>query len=155
MSKKLNKEKFETIEKLLNDEYLLVHLDSTKEGVDLPGHIMDSPQVTLKLSRLFRGGLEVTQDSLVSNLLFGSQYYLCKVPMIAIWGATSWQGHNIIWPDTAPKHILFQLTQATTDSPQTGTNATVKTPKPKKKTKKSISKKKPTQLKASHLKRIK
>ena len=56
------KEKYETINLFLEEEFVLVHLDSNKKGVVLPIHLMGNGTVTLKLSRLFRGGIEVTKE---------------------------------------------------------------------------------------------
>jgi hypothetical protein len=119
MSKKLDEEKQQTLEQLLQEEYALVHLDSTRKGVTLPDKIMNLASVTLKLSRLFRGGIELFNDRVETKLLFGKDYHPCIIPFSCIWGLTSIKGSNIIWPDSAPKEVLLQLTkQALVDKPK-------------------------------------
>jgi hypothetical protein len=103
------KERFETINRLLEEEYVVVHVDASQAGVVLPGHLSRSHSVTLKLSKFFRGGIEVTEQSIVTNLLFDNEYFECTLPMQAIWGVTTVKGNNIVWPENAPQEILQKI----------------------------------------------
>lgn len=106
---KLTQQKFKTINRLLLDDHVLVHVDSNKPGVDLPEHLRKSSAVILKLSKLFRGALSVLEDKVVTDLLFDFGYYTCHVPMDAIWGATSDKGKSTIWPESVPEPLLKEM----------------------------------------------
>ena len=110
----VTKEKYETITRLLKDEFLVVHIDGTLKGVALPSHLSQSHSVTLKLSRFFRGGIEVQSDKIVTNLLFDNEYFECSLPLEAIWGITTEKGNNIVWPESAPQEIVNKIGSAPT-----------------------------------------
>lgn len=112
MVDKVTKEKHTTIMRLLEEEFVLIHLDPATEGVDLPAHLMGGPTVTLKVSRLFRGAMNVEGDRVVADLLFGNAYFSCVVPFSAVWGMTSAAGSNIMWPDDTPAEVRERLVQA-------------------------------------------
>lgn len=99
-------EKFKKIKRLLLDEHVLVHLKPSYPGVDIPPHLRGAPTVTLKLSTLFRGGLEVQEELIVAELLFNAEYYRCRIPIDAIGAVTDVSGETFFWeepsPDTAP-----------------------------------------------------
>jgi len=111
--------KHATLNRLLNDEYLLVHLDPSIKGLIIPPHLMSSPTVTLKLSRSFRGSIELSEKEIVSDLLFGEAYFTCTLPLETIWGVTNYKGQNILWPQTPPQQILAELLEATSKKAQT------------------------------------
>ena len=106
---RLNREKHNTILQLLEEEYLLLHLDGSVSGTQLPDYLINNPSVTLKISRLFRGELEVTSTGLTASLLFGNNYFDCIIPLSCIWGVTSVDGNNIIWPECTPEEILNSI----------------------------------------------
>ena len=112
------KEKYTTLNRLLNDEYVLVHINPSVDGLALPPHLKGNPSVTLKLSRLFRGTLKVEKELVSADLLFGDGYFTCLVPFEAVWGVTSSKGNNVIWPESTPPHILEQiLAESKTEKP--------------------------------------
>lgn len=96
---KEREEKVKKIKRLLLDEHILVHLKSSFPGVDLPEHLYKLPAVTLKLSTLFRGSLEVQDDKIISELLFNSEYYRCILPIDAIGAVTSVSGETFAWTE--------------------------------------------------------
>lgn len=137
MAAKTKKEKFEAVNRLLNDEYALVHLNPAAPGVSLPVHLAVSPSVTLKISRLFRGALTVDEGKIVAELLFGSAYFTCVIPLDAVWGMTSVSGSNIVWPEDAPTDVRDRIV----DSHEPTSGASAETP--------------PVEKKRAHLRRIK
>jgi len=147
-----NSEKFTTINKYLEEEYMLLHLDARRDGVELPSHLMGNPTVTLKLSLGFRGGMEITEERVWASLTFGGKFRDCFVPLTAIWGATSATGANTIWSDDAPPEIILQIL----DELKTKTG---QTPSPvaavPNATKKKPTKTKTAKARPNHLKRIK
>ncbi len=142
-------EKLEALNRFLSDEYVLVHVNSLAEDVNLPTHLMNQSSVTLKLSRHFRGSLEVTEEKVTAELLFGESYFSCLIPLAAIWGVTGVKGNNVIWPESTPKDVLKQLLQPVT--------AAEEPEKPAAAEKKSEEKKQtnPFHKKGGHLKRVK
>ncbi len=93
-------------------DYALAHINTAAPGVKLPPHLCKNPSVTLKLSRLFRGGMELTHEKVVADLLFSGDYFTCVLPLPAIWGLTSEKGENLIWPESAPKEMLEEILAA-------------------------------------------
>ena len=108
---KISKEKHGALNRLLEDEYALVHLDPGVDGVVVPRHLSAGPTVTLKVSRLFRGALVVEDERFVADLLFGGDYFTCVVPFGAIWGLTSATGSNVMWPEDTPEEVREKLVQ--------------------------------------------
>ncbi len=102
-------DKFQSIQKFLYDEYLLLHVDPNTEGVVLPADLMNSPTITLKLSKLFRGKLIVEKTLIEAELLFGEEYFTCMVPLNAIWGITSIKGQTLTWPNTDQQRALCAI----------------------------------------------
>jgi hypothetical protein len=108
---KITKEKYDTLNRLLEEEYTLIHLDPEIEGVALPQHLKETPTVTLKVSRFFRGTLTVEAERVVADLLFGANYFTCVIPFEAVWGLTSAAGSNVMWPDNTPLQVREKLVQ--------------------------------------------
>lgn len=154
ISDDLIKERFKAIDSFLEEEYVLVHIDSRASGVKLPPHLMDNPSITLKLSRLFRGGIELKTSQIETDLLFGDRYFSCVIPFVAIWGATNCDGNNVIWPESTPAEILQKIfVQSTNDKKKTKEKEPIKEKKvPAKPRAAKVTKSPP---KAGHLRRIK
>jgi stringent starvation protein B len=95
-----------TVERLLNDEQVLVHINPQRKGVVIPEHLVDNRTVTLRLSRYFKGDLTTDDDKVTAELLFGQQYQTCVLPWDSIWGASSMTGEDFVWADAAPEEII-------------------------------------------------
>ena len=102
-------QKYETINRFLTGEYALIHVDTKAEGLDIPSHLLAGDTVTLKISTLFRGAMEVTKTEIIAELLFSGSYYRCIVPLEAIWGVTDDKGANYIWPESVPSKVLEDM----------------------------------------------
>ena len=106
------KDKFKTIDRLLYKyEAVFIHVNTAAEGVTLPEHLRTQPSVTLKLSRLFRGALNVSEEQISAELLFSGEYFTCLLPLHAIWGVTTQDSANMVWPESAPPEVLSGLPQ--------------------------------------------
>ncbi len=103
------KEKFNTIDSLLEGDHTFIHIDTRLEGVELPEQLMSKHNVTLKLSRQFRGEIKLKSDEIAADLLFPEGYHSCKIPLDAVWGITDETGKNMIWPQSTPKEILEEM----------------------------------------------
>ncbi|MBN8547782.1 MAG: hypothetical protein J0M12_00555 [Deltaproteobacteria bacterium] len=100
------KPKYEVLNRFLLDEYVLIHLDPSRAGVVVPNHLTKSQVLTLKLSKLFRGAMELTKEKVTADLLFEQDYFSCTVPLDAVWGATNEKGDTVVWPESAPPNVL-------------------------------------------------
>lgn len=101
-----------TIERLLNDEQVLVHINPAYDGVVIPPYLTDNRTVTLRLSRFFKGRLSTDDNKITAELLFGAEYFVCVVPWGSIWGASSVRGEEFVWTESTPPDILhLVLTQ--------------------------------------------
>ena len=104
-----NRHKHQVINHFLEGDHVLLHINPKAEGVVLPPHLASQTSVTLKISRFFRGFMEVTEEKISADLLFGGRYFSCGVPMAAVWGCTNAKGENIIWPGSTTPEILQQI----------------------------------------------
>lgn len=95
-----------TIERLLDDEQVLVHINPSTDGVVIPPHLLGNKTVTLRLSRFFKGDLSLDDEKVTAELLFGPEYFTCILPWNCIWGASSIRGQEYLWAESAPDEIL-------------------------------------------------
>lgn len=109
----INSQKQLALRRLFEDDWMLIHVDTRIEGVAVPDNLKHTPSVTFKLSRLFQGATEISDSLVTAQLLFGSTRQTCTFPYDGIWGATSFKGSNIVWPESAPKEVLAQLEKGT------------------------------------------
>ena len=107
-----NQHKFEVINRFLEGDHALIHVNPKSAGVQLPPHLATQVTVTLKISRLFRGFLELAPDKITADLLFGGRYFTCIAPLDAIWGCSSEKGENILWPESTTPEILEKIAGA-------------------------------------------
>ncbi|MEM4380151.1 MAG: hypothetical protein QXL01_05660 [Thermoplasmatales archaeon] len=98
--------KIETINNLLSFEYILVFINPKVEGTKLPDYLMDNDSVTLRISRFFKGSLELKDDRIEAVLKFNGIYYPCILPADSIWGAMTPTGQNVLWLESAPDGVL-------------------------------------------------
>jgi hypothetical protein len=95
------KNQHDQLQRLLIDEYALVHLNPKSEGVEVPEQFRNQEVLTLKLSKLYRGRLDIGKEVVTAELLF-DEYHTCVIPLKIIWGMTSVKGETFIWPQAAP-----------------------------------------------------
>jgi stringent starvation protein B len=86
----------------LQKDYVVIQVNPLMEGLDVPAHLLQSPNITLKLSYLYRGGLDLQDDKVVADLLFGSSYYCCSIPYEAIWAISPEAKDHSVWDESAP-----------------------------------------------------
>ncbi len=98
----VNLKKRRVIDELLNEDHVLLHVDSTREDVKVPDSCNNNPTLTLKISRLFYGKVELEEEGISSQLKFSGEYFDCYFPWDAVWGVTSEKGEQKIWEDYIP-----------------------------------------------------
>ena len=106
------KQKIKFYEEAMKDDNVLLHLDARKPGVTVPQHLSQNYSLTLKLSYLFQGKTEHTEDQVSSYLKFGDDYVHCVIPWKAVWGITPNRKQNRIWPEDLPKELIIEFTKA-------------------------------------------
>ena len=116
-----DRDKHRVIDTLLENRFALIHLLPAEEGVDLPDHLCHQTSVSLKISRFFRGKIELLSDRIETDLLFGQTYYSCTIPYRAIWAASSNEGETTTWVPDQPNtgmqdHIVDSVEAAETAS---------------------------------------
>lgn len=99
------REKRETLEELLEQKYVMAHLDPRAEHVVIPEHLKESPTLTLQLSLRFRGEMEIERTLIKADLLFSGEYFTCQIPFDAIWALTSEEGEMRLWPEAMPEEL--------------------------------------------------
>ena len=104
-----SKEKRLCFEEWMKGDHVLVHVNTRLQGVEVPLAHQGNPALTLKLSYHFRG--ETTHNNLLieSYLKFDGQYQKCLLPWESIWGMTSSESENRIWPQDVPKELYVQM----------------------------------------------
>lgn len=104
--------KYKQLDRWLEDDHVLVHLNLASPGVQVPEHFQGKDTLTLKLSRRFRGSMELTHEQITAELLFGTTYHSCVLPLDSIWGATSAGGENRLWAESLPPALLAKAQAA-------------------------------------------
>lgn len=100
------RQKRRSIEKMLNDEYILVQVNTSTAGLSLPKHLTELPSVTLKLSRLFRGAMTLNDSGISADLLFNGAYFTCILPLDSIWACSGASGTIQQWDDSVPAELI-------------------------------------------------
>ena len=104
----MSKTKDKLFEEWIEGDHILVHLDARADGVAVPSHLSDNPALTLKLSYLFQGETTTSPEGVVSYLRFSGEYFRCFIPWDAIWGLSSSEGEQFVWPESIPKDLLAE-----------------------------------------------
>lgn len=104
-------EKHEALNKGLEGEYVMVHVNTLNDLLVIPEHLKAKSTVTLKISRWFRGAMELYEDRIEAELVFNGGYFNCSIPLSAIWGITDAKGRNTVWPGASPPEVLLSLLQ--------------------------------------------
>jgi stringent starvation protein B len=146
--KTLNKKS--CFEEWMKGDHVLLHLDSRKEGIVVPSQLFNNPGLTLKISYFFQGETVHDDCSICSYLRFGTNYFQCQIPWSAIWGISSSNGEQKIWPEDIPREILLQMAREKLSSVGKSLFSSLsKKDPPNKKTKpelKAVSQQEPTQI---------
>lgn len=106
------RQKIKSFELWFKDDHVLVHVDSRVEEVIVPQHLKNNHALTLKLSSLFQGKTTYDNKGITAFLKFSGDYFECFIPWKTIWGMTSAQEENTIWPDDLPRELVFQFAKA-------------------------------------------
>ncbi|MBF0128086.1 MAG: hypothetical protein HQM02_12865 [Magnetococcales bacterium] len=99
--------KMEVVRILLEKEgRVLLCLDATSRGVDVPRRFAADPGLRLILNRQMPQPIEIGADTIESELRFGGIPHYCVIPYSALWGAFNPDtGHGTLWPNSMPDAI--------------------------------------------------
>jgi len=103
----VNAEKTSKFDEWMLGDHALVHLDSRRAGVEVPDNLKNNPSLTLKLSYLFSGETTHDESGITTYLKFGGNYSKCVLPWSAVWGMTSAEGKQMVWPKDMPNELLI------------------------------------------------
>lgn len=96
-------------ESIISGDHVMLHLDSNKEGVNVPKNLTKDHAVTLKVSSLFEGEMTYDENSIIAYLKFSGEYFKCEIPWISIWGMTDENKEQKIWQKDLPKELILKL----------------------------------------------
>jgi stringent starvation protein B len=108
---RLNREKHTTLNRYLEQQWALVHVNTSVPELVVPDHLKAQPTVSLRISRLFAGRLDIKKDHLKAELKFNGDYFTCQIPLEAVWGITSEKSEFAWWPQSTPEQVLSSLSQ--------------------------------------------
>jgi stringent starvation protein B len=103
-----------TLEKLMRDGPVLVHLDPRRVGVDVPAQHRGEPRLVLR----FGYGLTppivdlVVEDSLLAGTLtFRGVPHRCVIPWTAVFAVVGDDGRGLVWGEDVPPEIAHEYTR--------------------------------------------
>lgn len=102
-------DKYKTLCELIKQDHILVHINTGTKGVEIPESYKSTPTLTLKLSMHFQGQMVMAEDVITASLVFDGKYFDCSIPLNSIWGCTSADNKNFIWPESISKDSYDNL----------------------------------------------
>ncbi|MBF0370690.1 MAG: hypothetical protein HQL52_14655 [Magnetococcales bacterium] len=91
---------------LENEGRVMLYLNATRSGVEVPRRLMNDQGLRLILNRKMPHPIHVTATGVESELRFGGVPHYCIIPYSALWGALNPDtGHGMYWPDSMPEPI--------------------------------------------------
>lgn len=92
----------------MEEDHLLVHVDTRHAGVIVPSDQKGNSALTLKLSYRFQGTTTADDHGISSYLKFSGDYFEVVIPWDALWGMTSASGVQKVWPESVPADLMKQ-----------------------------------------------
>src|SRR5215470_18931584 len=111
-----------TMEKLLRDGPVLVHLHPRRPGVDVPAQHRGEPRLVLRLSYGLTppiADLAVEEHALSGTLTFRGVPHRCIVPWTSVFAVVGEDGRGLVWGEDVPVEIAHEYARdarATTSS---------------------------------------
>jgi len=86
---------------------VFVHLDARREGVQVPDHLRDRPQLILRVGYSLTPPININVDDsgITCTLSFNRSFYACVLPWSAIFGMVGDDGRAMLWPDDIPPEV--------------------------------------------------
>jgi stringent starvation protein B len=128
-----------TMEKLLRDGPVLVHLDPRRAGVEVPAQHRGEPRLVLRFGYGLSppiADLAVEEQALAGTLTFRGVPFRCVVPWSAVYAVVGEDGRGLVWSEDVPPEIAHEYARdargqtARPDATQKGPEATAKSERP-------------------------
>src|SRR5688572_27695384 len=103
-----------TLEKLLRDGPVLVHLDPRRAGVDVPAHHRGEPRLVLRFGYGLTPpiiDLNVEEHALSGTLTFRGVPHRCTIPWAAVFAVVGEDGRGLVWGEDVPTEIAHEYTR--------------------------------------------
>ncbi len=100
-----------TMDKLLRDGPVLVHLDPRRAGVDVPPQHRGEPRLVLRFGYGLSppiADLAVEEAGLSGTLTFRGTPYRCVVPWPAVFAIVGEDGRGLVWSEDVPPEIAHE-----------------------------------------------
>ncbi|MBF0437319.1 MAG: hypothetical protein HQL77_18415 [Magnetococcales bacterium] len=103
-------EKAMVVKRLLQHEgRVMLCLDATSEGVEVPRRFSSDPGLMLVLNVNMPQPIEIGPAAIESELRFGGIPHYCTIPYHALWSAFNPDsGYGVLWQDSIPRSIRQQ-----------------------------------------------
>lgn len=93
---------------LLQGESVFVHLDPRREGVVVPKHFIQQPQLVLQIGLNMPRpipDLEVDDEGISCTLSFSGTPFWCRMPWPSVFALVGSDGRSMVWPDDVPSEV--------------------------------------------------
>jgi stringent starvation protein B len=103
------------METLLEAGAVLVHVDSRREGVQVPVEHAGQAKLVLRFGHALTPpipDLAVDDDGVRGTLTFRGRPFLCQLPWGAIYALVGDDGRGLIWPEDVPAEVRDELGRA-------------------------------------------
>ena len=103
--------KRETLLAFLERGIAMLHIDTRRDGVEVPSQHAGDPHLRLNLS--YRYGIPdliIDETHVQATLSFGGRPFRCELPWTAVFGITSQvSGDGQVWPEDLPPEVMSSL----------------------------------------------
>jgi stringent starvation protein B len=102
-------DKHELMLKLLEHGSVFMHLDPRREGVAVPKHLRDRPQLVLQIGLNFPipiRDLEIDGEGVRCTLSFNRSPFYCIVPWSSVYALVGDDGQVTVWPGDLPAELV-------------------------------------------------
>jgi stringent starvation protein B len=103
-----------TMDKLLRDGPVLVHLDPRRQGVDVPAHHRGEPRLVLRFGYGLTPpivDLTLEEQTLSGTLTFRGVPHKCIIPWSAVFAVVGEDGRGLVWGEDVPAEIAHEYTR--------------------------------------------
>lgn len=107
-------DKRKTVEEGLEQGIVMLHIDSRRDEVDVPGHLLGDRRLLLNIAWGFNlPELTVDDDGVYAVLSFGGVNHGCRLPWSAIYAMTLPEANQsgVLWPASMPEEGLLAAPQ--------------------------------------------
>ncbi|MDQ6950475.1 MAG: hypothetical protein Q9M26_02285 [Mariprofundales bacterium] len=99
------------------DRNIRIHLliDSTRDGVVVPPHLMGDPGLCLLLNVRMPQRIDISPKGVSSVFSFSGQPFGCFVPLDAVWAVYPPGGsldQGVVWPESVPAQVQQVMREA-------------------------------------------